>query len=143
LSLLDAAIRADGLSQEELEANDLENVLLAETKDHADWHLLEQLSQQVDDRQVKTAIEEAVQEVEPQEDIHLEWARDTLSQVALRMIMQGPAPSPERWQQVISAPVPPIPQVHPAPLPEDRDLLEAAHQSPWQETIIVQEARSR
>jgi hypothetical protein len=134
---------ANGLSQEELEANDLENVLLAETKDHADWHLLEQLSQQVDDRQVKTAIEEAVQEVEPQEDTHLEWARDTLSQVALRMIMQGPAPALRRWQQVINAPVPPIPQVHPAPLPEDRDLLEAAHQSPWQETIIVQEARSR
>ncbi len=139
-SLLETAVRVDGLSQEEVEANDLENVLLAETKDQANWHLLEQLSQQVDDQQVKTAIEEAVQEVEPQEDAHLEWARTTLSQVALRMILQGPAPTPERWQQVISGPVPPITQVHPAAMPEDGDLLETAHQSPWQETIMVQEA---
>jgi hypothetical protein len=90
-------------------------VLLAETKDHADWHLLEQLAQQVDDQQVKTAIEEAVREVEPQEDTHLEWARDTLSQAGLRMIMQGPAPSPERWQQVISNPAVAISQAHPRP----------------------------
>ena len=117
-------------------------MLLAETKDQANWHLLEELSQQVDDRQVKTAIEEAVQEVEPQEDAHLEWARTTLSQVALRMILQGPAPEPERWQQVISGPVPPIAQVHPAAMPEYRDMLETAHQSLWQETIIVQEAHN-
>ena len=141
-SLLETAVRADGLSQEEVEANDLENVLLAETKDHANWHLLEQLSQQVDDQQVKTAIEEAVQEVEPQEDAHLEWARTTLSQVALRMILQGPVPAPERWQQVISGPVPPVAQVHPAAMPEDGDLLETAHQSPWQETIMVQEVHN-
>jgi rubrerythrin len=140
-SLLETAVRAGGLSQEELEANDLENVLLAETKDHADWHLLEQLAQQVDDQQVKTAIEEAVREVEPQEDAHLEWARDTLSQVALRMIMRGPAPSPERWQQVISNPVLPISQAHPRPMPEDGDLTETARQTPWQETIMVREAR--
>jgi rubrerythrin len=133
-SLLETTVRVDGLSQEELEANDLENVLLAETKDHADWHLLGQVVQQIDDYQVKTAIEEAVREVEPEEDSHLEWARDTLAQVALRMIMQGPAPSPERWQQVISAPEPPIPQVHPASMPEDGGLLETAHQPPWQET---------
>lgn len=140
--LLETAVRTDGLSQEEVEANDLENVLLAETKDHANWHLLEQLSQQVDDQQVKTAIEEAVQEVGAQEDAHLEWAGTTLSQVALRMIMQGPAPAPERWQQEISGPVPPIAQVHPAAMPEDGDLLETAHQSQWQETIMVQEARN-
>jgi rubrerythrin len=141
-SLLETAVRADGLSQEEVEVNDLENVLLAETKDHADWHLLEQLSQQVDDQQVKKAIEEAVQEVGPEEDAHLEWARTTSSEMALRMIMQGPVPEPERWQQVISGPVPPITQVHPEAMPEDGDLLETAHQYPWQETLIVQEARN-
>jgi rubrerythrin len=140
-SLLETALRMDGLSQEELEASDLENVLLAETKDHADWHLLEQLVQQVDDQQVKTALEEAVQEVEPEEDTHLEWARDTLSQMALRVIMHGPAPSPERWQQAISGPTPSISQVHPSPMPEDGDLLETARQHPWQETPIVREAR--
>ena len=139
-SLLETAIRADGLSQEELEANDLENVLLAETKDHADWQLLEQLAHQVDDRQVGQAIEEAVREVEPQEDQHLEWARITLAQTAMQMIMQGPPPDPQRWQAVISTPEMPISQVHPRPLPEDEGLLETARQSVWQESVILRDA---
>jgi rubrerythrin len=139
-SLLETAIRADGLSEEELEANDLENVLLAETKDHANWHLLEQLVQHVDDQQVRMAVEEAVQEVEPQEDNHLEWARITVSQMSLRMILQGPPPAPERWEHVLSGPVPPIHQIHSESMPEDGDLLETARQSPWQETIIVRQA---
>ena len=140
-SLLETAIRVGGLSVEELEANDLENVLLAETKDHANWHLLEQLFQQMEDPQVGMAIEEAVREVEPQEDTHLEWARTTLSQMSLRMVLQGPAPAPERWQQVFSGPVPPIQQVHSEPMPEDGDLMETARQFPWQETIAVRQAR--
>jgi rubrerythrin len=140
-SLLETAIRADGLSPEELEANDLENVLLAETKDHADWQLLEQLAEHIDDRQVGEAIKEAVQEIEPQEDEHLEWARLMLSQMAMRMIMQGPAPDPMRWQSVISTPETPISQVHPRPLPEDAGLLETARQPAWQESVIVRDAR--
>jgi rubrerythrin len=140
-SLLEVALRIDGFSQQEREANDLENVLLAETKDHADWHLLEQLVQQVEDAEVKRVIEEAVREVEGQEDRHLEWARSTLAQVALQMLQQGPAPSPERWQQVISGPVPPIAQVHPAPMPAEAGLLETAQQSPWQATPMVREGQ--
>ena len=44
--LLEAAVVIDGLSQPEIELSDLENVLLAETKDHADWSLLEQMAEQ-------------------------------------------------------------------------------------------------
>jgi rubrerythrin len=140
-SLLEGALRVDGLSQQELEANDLENVLLAETKDQADWHLLEQLVQQGEDAESKRAIEEAVREVAGQEDRHLEWARSTLAQVALQRIQQGPAPSPERWQQVFSGPVPPIAQVHPAPMPAEAGLLETAQQAPWQATPMVREGQ--
>ena len=44
--LLESALAVDGLSQAEIECSDLENVLLAETKDHANWHVLSQLAQQ-------------------------------------------------------------------------------------------------
>src|ERR687886_2580872 len=37
--LLESAMIGDGLAPEEIQANDLENVLLAEPKDHADWQL--------------------------------------------------------------------------------------------------------
>src|SRR3954462_10694612 len=36
--LLDSALQVDGLNEQELEVSDLENLLLAETKDHANWH---------------------------------------------------------------------------------------------------------
>jgi rubrerythrin len=44
--LLESALVVDGLSQPEVELSDLENVLLAETKDHADWSLLSQMAKQ-------------------------------------------------------------------------------------------------
>ena len=121
--------------------NDLENVLLAETKDHADWELLAQLVEQVDDRDVKQALQAAVAEVESQEDEHLNWARGTLSQLSLELLMTGPAPSPERWQQVISAPEPPIAAVHPAPMQAKDGLLEPAALPQWQDSTIVRAVR--
>src|SRR5918997_6042030 len=45
--LLESSSCVAGAGQKELEANDLENVLLAETKAHADWSLLQQMAQQV------------------------------------------------------------------------------------------------
>jgi hypothetical protein len=49
-----------------------------------------------------------VDEVESDEDEHLSWAREMLTQMCLQMATDGPAPSPERWQAVISGPIPPI-----------------------------------
>ena len=139
--LLEASLVVDGLSQQEIEANDLENVLLAETKDHADWSLLSQLVQRVEEPDLKQALEQAVGEVESEEDEHLNWARDTLSELALRMVLEGPAPSPGRWQGVISGPVPPIEQTHPAPV--DEGLLKPASQSPWQEPPTLRSMRAK
>jgi len=47
--LLETALAIDGLSQAEIELCDLENVLLAETKDHADWSLLSKMASQASD----------------------------------------------------------------------------------------------
>ncbi len=112
--LLESSACLAGLSQAELEANDLENVLLAETKDHADWELLAQLVEQVDEAGVKQALQAAVSEVESQEDEHLTWARETLSQLSLQLLTTGPAPSPERWQRVSNSCSPPSHTSRPA-----------------------------
>jgi rubrerythrin len=54
----------------------LDAVLLAEAKDHANWSCLSQLTQQLDEGDVRAAFQAAVDQVEPQEDEHLEWAKD-------------------------------------------------------------------
>jgi rubrerythrin len=131
--LLDSSLQVDGLNQQEIEANDLENVLLAETKDHGDWHLLSLLAKQAAGP-MSELLRAAVQEVEEQEDEHVEWARETLSQVCLQAINEGPPPDPERWQTRISGPLPPIEMFHPAPFTEG--LLDGAALAMWLETPI-------
>ena len=81
-ALLASALVSGPLGEAEREASDLENVLLAETKDHADWELLSKLTEQLPNGKTKTAIEAAVAEVEPQEDEHLEWAQTKLAALA-------------------------------------------------------------
>ncbi|HEV2122356.1 MAG TPA: ferritin-like domain-containing protein [Chloroflexota bacterium] len=139
--LLEATLLVDGLSQEEVEANDLENLVLAETKDHADWHLLEQVMQQADDEDVKRILQQVVGKIEEEEDTHLQWARETLGQMALQMVLKGPAPSPERWQKVLTGPIPPIEQGHPALIEEG--LLPLSQQPAWQDTPPVRAVRGR
>jgi rubrerythrin len=55
----------------------LEAVLLAETKDHADWAFLAHLADEVPEGDVRSALRAAVEEVEPEEDEHVGWAQDT------------------------------------------------------------------
>lgn len=139
--LLESTIRTDGLSPMEIEANDLENLLLAETKDHADWRLLQQLTAQMPDGEVRRAMEEAVGEVESQEDEHLDWAREALAQLCAQTVMQGPAPSLERWQEEWAAPEPPPSEYHPRPL-DETTLEKDARQESWGETPITRAVRS-
>jgi hypothetical protein len=131
--LLEASLQVDGLSDAEIEANDLENLLLAETKDHADWHLLKQLAESASGN-MKQALQAAVAEVEEQEDEHLEWARETLSQMCLQMVNQAQALDPERWQARITGPIPPLEMFHPAPFTEG--LLEGSALPMWIESPI-------
>jgi rubrerythrin len=55
----------------------LEAVLLAETKDHGDWAFLAHLADEVPEGDARSALRAAVQEVAPEEDEHVNWARDT------------------------------------------------------------------
>jgi len=131
--LLGSSLQVDGLSEAEIEANDLENVLLAETKDHADWHLLSQLAEQTSGS-VQEALLAAVAEVEDEEDEHVEWAREMLSQLCLEQLNNDSPPSPERWQRLITGPEPPIDVFHPAPFTDG--LLEGSALPMWVETPI-------
>jgi rubrerythrin len=164
--LLESALAMDGLSQPEIEMSDLENVLLAETKDHADWHLLSEIAKQMASPSMmeklsdptnqalgempsglslvdmQQAIQAAVDEVEDEEDEHLEWARKTLTRMCLEVAMNGPAPSPERRQRVISNPFTPIEQLHPAPMSGDPDLLPPSQEPMWQESPAVRAVRA-
>lgn len=136
-SLLDSALLVDGMSPEEIEANDLENVLLAETKDQADWVLLTQLAEGLGDDadpEVRRTLTEAVAQVGPQEDEHLGWARSRLAEMRMSVMLAGPTPPPERWQSRLSGPIPPISEVHPAPIKEG--LLEGAAEPAWVPSVV-------
>lgn len=136
-ALLDSALLIDGMSPAEIEANDLENVLLAETKDQADWVLLSQLAEGLGDDvepEVQQALSEAVAQVGTQEDEHLGWARTRLAEMRMSVMLAGPAPSPERWQARLSGPIPPISEVHPAPIKEG--LLEGAAEPAWIPSVV-------
>jgi rubrerythrin len=138
--LQSSALVTGALSPDELEVNDLENILLAETKDHANWHLLEQVATATGDLDVRLALEGAVREVEAEEDYHVSWARETLSRKLMRLLTLGPAPSPERWQSAWTGPTPPIEQQHPAPVVSG-SLLSPARQPAWGETPLSRDMR--
>ncbi|MGH8207213.1 MAG: hypothetical protein ACRETK_10595 [Steroidobacteraceae bacterium] len=80
-----------------------ECVLLAETKDHADWELIGKCAQHADRKQAPV-LEAAAAEVEQQEDEHLYhtkgWARELwLQSLGLKAV----PPPPEERQHVTSA----------------------------------------
>jgi rubrerythrin len=133
--LLEAALISDALAPQEIEASDLENIFLAETKDHADWQLLKQIGEQCDDPTIKRAIQQAVQEVEQEEDQHVQWAHDMLAKLCLQMAQKGRAPSPERWQMVVSAPEPPVSAVNPSPV--TAGLLPPSREPMWQDSLVA------
>jgi rubrerythrin len=61
----------------------LDAVLLAESMDHANWEVMAMLAERLPEGDLKTAFEEAVRQVEPEEDEHLTWAKETKA----RMVM--------------------------------------------------------
>ena len=55
----------------------LDAVFLAESMDHANWELLAKLGDEMPDGTAKQAMVDAVAQVGPDEDEHLDWARTT------------------------------------------------------------------
>ncbi|HZP45150.1 MAG TPA: DUF892 family protein [Candidatus Binataceae bacterium] len=75
-----------------LDLNNVENLVLAETKDHWNWETLATLTDRIADAGLKKAAARAVREVRRQETDHLQWAQKTLSQLALESAQKTPPP---------------------------------------------------
>jgi hypothetical protein len=63
----------------------LDAVFLAETIDHANWTTLAALVARLPEGSLRSSFRAAVDEVEAQEDEHLEWARKTRKELALQL----------------------------------------------------------
>ena len=77
-----------GLSKEQRQLNAIENIVLAETKDHADWELLGKIARQTNDGELRDVLMPAVKEVEDQEDEHLNWPRTKMAELAMVSLTQ-------------------------------------------------------
>ena len=82
-ALLKTMTLSDGLRLDEVEINAIENIVIAETKDHADWQLLSHLARRSSDPKIRDVLKPAVDEVEPEEDKHLTWTAEQMAQLSL------------------------------------------------------------
>ena len=80
-----------------------DSVLLAETKDHANWELLRQCANQLGD-EVAAALKEACDQVEEEEDRHLYHTQGWARELWLKSLgLPAKLPPPEEEQDVTTA----------------------------------------
>jgi rubrerythrin len=83
--------KAEGLisvdvPEEMTDFNNIENLVLAETKDNWNWEMLAEISKSVKDRELRSSISRAVKEVARQERTHVDWNSETLSELGREML---------------------------------------------------------
>lgn len=88
--------KANGLITAEVppemqDLNNIENLVLAETKDHWNWETLASIAPKIEDTNLKRAATKAVSEVRRQEKTHVDWNEKTLSKLAMESAMHPPA----------------------------------------------------
>src|SRR3984957_14504310 len=79
----------NGLSKDQTELNAIENIVLAETKDHADWELMGKIARQSNDDRLREVLGAAASEVEQEEDEHLNWTRKKLGELQMEVLRKG------------------------------------------------------
>ncbi|MFO7280733.1 MAG: DUF892 family protein [Thermoanaerobacterales bacterium] len=67
----------------------LQAVFLAESLDHAHWQTIAELADHLPDGDLKDRWARAVGEVGPEEDEHLEWARETMGKMVMLQAASG------------------------------------------------------
>jgi rubrerythrin len=85
--------KAEGLMsvevpEELVDFNNIENLVLAETKDNWNWECLAELSKNIKDRELRSTISGAVREVARQERKHVDWNSSTLTGLGNQMMME-------------------------------------------------------
>jgi rubrerythrin len=86
--LLATMERTDGLTPAQIELNAMENILLAETKDHADWELLGKIARQTTEPQLSSTLKPAVDEVESEEEDHLNWTGSRMAELSMKALSE-------------------------------------------------------
>jgi hypothetical protein len=79
----------NGLSKDQAELNAMENIVLAETKDHADWELIGKIARQATEDRLREILGAAASEVEQEEDEHLNWTRKRLGELQMEALNKG------------------------------------------------------
>jgi rubrerythrin len=79
----------NGLSKDLAELNAIENIVLAETKDHADWELMGKIARQSNEDRLREVLGAAASEVEQEEDEHLNWTRKKLGDLQMEALTKG------------------------------------------------------
>jgi hypothetical protein len=69
--------------------NAIENIVLAETKDHADWELIGKIARQATNDRLREILGAAASEVEQEEDEHLNWTRKKLGELQMEALVKG------------------------------------------------------
>src|SRR5713101_5668743 len=81
-----------GLSRDQNQLNAMENIVLAETTDHADWELLGKITRQTTDARLRDVLAPAAKNVEQEEDEHLNWTRKKLGELQMAALSQNQKP---------------------------------------------------
>jgi rubrerythrin len=87
-SPLNTMTMTDGVSPKEAELNAMENIILAEIKDYADWELLDKIAHRSSDSNVSSVLKPVVSEVQGQEDEHLNWTRQAMARLQLAALSE-------------------------------------------------------
>ena len=74
---------------EMLDLNNIENLVLAETKDHWNWDMLASVARKIEDAELKRMALKAIGEVRKQEKLHLNWNEQTLTTLAKESAMKA------------------------------------------------------
>jgi hypothetical protein len=98
--------KAEGLLSVEVDEdlkdlNNVENLVLAETKDQWDWEMLSSIVSRIKDVDLQDVARDAVAEVFKQEREHLQWNENTLTKLAMEAAEQEVA-SPEEAENASS-----------------------------------------
>ena len=72
-----------------MDLNNIENLVLAETKDHWNWDMLAAVARKIEDAELKRMALKAIGEVRKQEKLHLDWNEQTLSTLAKESAMKA------------------------------------------------------
>jgi rubrerythrin len=79
----------NGLSKDQAELNAIENIVLAETKDHADWELIGKIARQATEDRLREILGLAASEVEQEEDEHLNWTKKKLGELQMEALTKS------------------------------------------------------